>query len=94
LRNYDLTSIDKLFREKYDTKFKIIPWDHERSFSLPRDLNDQLQVKADTLQVYINPYRAIMFQRDEGTLTSRDDELIEVIMKLFTRDRPSPFHFR
>jgi hypothetical protein len=92
--NVDLEQIQQRLKDKYDVEYKKIPWDDERSISLFKDLNDRLIVKADTLRAFLTADSVTIFQREEGNMTEKDQELRKDLLKIYPYDRPTPLHLR
>jgi hypothetical protein len=93
-KNVDLNDVNEKLKSNFEVELKIIPWDDERSLSIFRELNDQLKISADTIKAYATPMHAVIFQPYLGEKTERDEELIQELMKIYPRDRPSPMHLR
>ncbi len=56
-----------------------------------RDLRVEIRVRSDTLQAFISPYKAIMFQDEAAPLSRRDLELEEFVLKKYPHVRDTPF---
>jgi hypothetical protein len=53
----------------------------------------ELKLKADTLNVFMSLTRAVLFQLDRAPFTAKDMELRKRILRLYPRNRPTPFPF-
>ena len=56
-----------------------------------RDFRVEIRVRADTLQAFITPYRAIMFQDEAAPLSRRDLQLEEFVLKRYPHVQDTPF---
>ena len=56
-----------------------------------RDFRVEIRVRADTLQAFITPYKAIMFQDEASPLSRRDLKLEEFVLKKYPHVRDTPF---
>lgn len=63
----------------------------EHELSLFKDERESLKVKADTLIAFLSPSRAVLSQKSPAPLTRKDLRLREKIIRLYNRDRPTPF---
>ncbi len=54
------------------------------------DMRRELKVEADTLRVTLEPFRAILFQREAAPFTARDLALRNTVVELY--DRLGPFN--
>jgi hypothetical protein len=61
--------------------------------SLYSNTRREIMVKADTLNVYISRFRAVLFQKIEAPFTKRDLRLRERILKIYPRITASPLPF-
>lgn len=53
----------------------------------------ELKLKANTLNAFISLTRAVLFQKERAPFTTRDMELRRRILKIYPRNRPTPFPF-
>ena len=53
----------------------------------------EIMVKADTLNVYISRFRAVLFQKKKAQFSNRDLMLRERILKVYPRITASPLPF-
>jgi hypothetical protein len=85
-------SLDKAVEELsgFKTKKMIYP-KGSAELSLLKDVRDEVEVEADTLQAFLSPFRAVLNQREAKPFTARDMELRERVMKMYPSDRPTPF---
>jgi hypothetical protein len=85
-------SLDKAVEELsgFKTK-KIIYPKGSAELSLLKDVRDEVEVEADTLQAFLSPFRAVLNQKEEKPFTARDMELREKVMKMYPRGRSTPF---
>jgi hypothetical protein len=91
-RWWDPVDLDRAVEELSGFKSKKIIQEKEGDdLSLYRDLRDEVEVEADTLQAMLSPFRAVLNQRAEKPFTARDMELRERVMKMYPRGRPTPF---
>lgn len=58
--------------------------------SFKEDMRKELKVEADTLRVTLEPFRAILFQREAAPFTVRDLALRNAVVELY--DRLGPFN--
>jgi hypothetical protein len=65
--------------------------DMEDRIDIFRDLRVEMRVRADTLQAFISPYKAILFQDEVSPLSRRDLELEEFVRKTYPHVRDTPF---
>jgi hypothetical protein len=70
---------------------EIIHEEGGEEVTLYRDLRNEVEVQADTLQALLSPLRVTLNQREERPFTARDMELREKVMRLYPRDRSTPF---
>jgi hypothetical protein len=56
-----------------------------------RDFRVEMRVRADTLQAFITPYKAIMFQDEVAPLSQMDYELERLVLKRYPYVRDTPF---
>jgi hypothetical protein len=56
-----------------------------------RDFRVEIRVKADTLQAFITPYRAIMFQDEAAPLSGMDLDLERLVLRRYPHFRDTPF---
>ena len=91
-RWWDPVDLDKAVEEftRFKTK-KIIQEKGGEDISLYRDLRDEVEVEADTLQALLSPFRAVLNQKEAKSFTVRDMELREKVMKMYPQGRPTPF---
>ena len=91
-RWWDPVNLDKAVEELSGFKVKkIIQEKGGEDISLYRDLRDEVEVEADTLQAFLSPFRAVLNQKEAKPFTARDLELREKVMKMYPRGRPTPF---
>lgn len=91
-KRVDLDEVAGELGEKFSVKLVRIPWD-ERAVSLDQEMNEELRVKADTLNAFLTPFKVVLFQKKAAQFTAIDAELRERMMELYPRDRPTPFPF-
>ena len=53
----------------------------------------KIEVKADTLVVYVAPSRAVLSQKESKPFTKRDMELREIVLSLYPHATPGPLPF-
>jgi hypothetical protein len=70
---------------------KIIKKKNEVDISLYKDLREEVEVEADTLQALLSPLRAVINQKEAKPFTVSDMELRNKVIKMYPRDRPTPF---
>ena len=91
-RWWDPVTLDNLIEEFSGFKTRKIV--HEKvgeELSLYKDQRDEVEVEADALQAFLSPFRAVLNQREAKPFTARDMELREKVMKMYPRDRSTPF---
>jgi len=76
--------------KEFDPQRLNLPKD-EREFSLYKEERESLKVKSDTLVAFLSPNRAVLSQKSPAPLTRKDLRLREIVLRLYNRDRPSPF---
>lgn len=54
---------------------------------------EELRVSADTISARLAPMRAVLYQKDPAPFTARDLDLRSRILKLYPRNRSTPFPF-
>jgi len=88
----DMEEVKNRLNEKYSVEKLDVPTgDMEKAFF--KNFREALLVRADTLRVYLAPQRAFLSQKEPMPFTKRDLELREMVLKLYPRDRESPFSF-
>lgn len=91
-RWWDPVDLDMAVEEFSDFKTKkIIHAKGGQDISLYRDQRDEVEVEADTLQALLSPFRVVLNQKEVKPFTVRDIALREKVMKMYSRDRPTPF---
>jgi hypothetical protein len=70
---------------------KIVMEKGGMDISIYRDLRDEVEVEADTLQALLSPFRVVINQKETKPFTARDMELREKLLKMYPRGRPTPF---
>ena len=73
----------KTSRQKWKTS--------EYEVNLYKDEQDELTVLADTLKAILTPFHVVLSQTAPDPFTSKDLELREKVLKIYTRARPTPF---
>lgn len=63
-------------------KWISIPWD-DRQISLFSGMNEELNIRADTLRAYASPICVVMYQKQYAPFTARDLELGEMQIKQY-----------
>jgi len=63
----------------------------DREITLYGNLRDEVTATADTLAVILNPYRAILFQRESKPFTTRDESLRTRVFEMYDKSTPTPF---
>ena len=89
-KDIDLKEVASVLNGIFHIKPKKMPGD-DREIALYKDYREGLNVKADTLGVYLSPIRAVLYQRESAPFTARDVDLRERIIELYPHDRPTPF---
>jgi len=85
-------SLDKAVEELSGLKTKKMIYPKgSAELSLLKDVRDEVEVEADTLQAFLSPFRAILNQKEAKPFTARDIELREKVMKMYPRGRSTPF---
>jgi hypothetical protein len=59
--------------------------------SLYKEQRDVVTVKADTLSATLGLYRAVLFQKERKSFTTRDTALQAWVLKNFDKSTPTPF---
>jgi hypothetical protein len=84
--------LDKAVEEFSGFKVKkIIQEKGGEDLSIYKDVRDEIEVEADTLQALLSPFRAVLNQKESKPFTVRDMELREKVLKMYPQNRPSPF---
>lgn len=86
----DLERIAEELGERFSVEWSIGPRT-ETEIDLRKAERDVFKVKADTLGVFLDIYKAMLYQREPAPFTARDIELRDRIFELYNRDRPTPF---
>ena len=71
----------------------IKPIGDDKEMVLLRDEREALKVSTDTLNAFISPFRAVLFQRESKPFTKRDMELRRIMFEMFDKSTPTPFPF-
>jgi hypothetical protein len=91
-RWWDTVDLDKVAEEFLGFEMKKIIHEPEgKDLSILRGERGEIEVKADTLQVLLSPFRAVLNQKEAKPFTVRDMELREKIMRIYPRNSPAPF---
>jgi len=87
----DLSEIkEKLIQEGFSVEKHEMPRSDEE-ISLVKDFRDHLHVKSDTIGAILNPFKATLFQKEKAPFTEKDLRLRELILEIYTRNRPTLF---
>jgi len=87
---FDIEKFLKDNSEKFQIE-QIKQYDEPGRIDIFKDLRNELKLKADTIYVFITPYRAIIFQKELSQLTEKDKNLVEYILTKYTHIRDTPF---
>jgi len=63
----------------------------DRELTLYGDQRDEVTATADTLAAVMNPYRAILFQKERRSFTARDVALRAWVFEMYDKTTPTPF---
>lgn len=85
-----MDEVEREMHEAFEVKPITMPREDWEIVVNPFD-RDELQVRADTLAARLAPMRAVLYQRAPAPFTSRDMDLRRRILKLYPRDRSTPF---
>jgi len=85
----DLKALEEEFAE-YVTGWRLPP-ESESKMDFHMYNLTELKLKADTLSAFLSLVRVVLFQREIAPFTARDLELREKILKIYPRNRPTPF---
>ncbi len=72
------------------SEFTVIdrPWPYgEFDLSLYQDEREGLQCKADNLSAFLQPFKAVLYQKTQAPFTRRDLRLREIVMESYPRER-------
>ncbi len=94
-RWWDSLNLDKAIEEFSSFKTKKIIYERGgQDVSLYKDERDEVEVEADTLQALLSSFRALLNQKEAKPFTVKDMELRDKVIKMYPRNRPTPFPFR
>jgi hypothetical protein len=89
-KTYSVTDLVSTLKDRFTvTLMKQIPGQDEM-ISLNRRDTPFMEVKADTLSVYIAPSKAVLFQKEGAPFTERDLELRKILLELYGHATPAP----
>jgi hypothetical protein len=86
----DLERMAEELSEGFSVEWSSGP-ESENEISLRKEERNMLKVRADTLNAYLDVYKAVIFQREPAPFTNRDAMLRERLFEVYTRSRPTPF---
>ncbi|MFP3952019.1 MAG: hypothetical protein ACLFVP_07790 [Candidatus Bathyarchaeia archaeon] len=87
---FDLDEFLERFEDKYDIREKP-DYSQPGRIEIFNEIRGEIRVKADTLHVFMTPYRAILFQKEMKPLTEIDKKLEDYILDKYTHIRDTPF---
>jgi hypothetical protein len=85
--------LEKVFAglgDEFDVKMMSMPGT-KYEMAIHKDDRSELEVKSDTLIALLSSFRAVLSQREPAPFTPRDMELRKRVIKLYPRERPTPF---
>jgi len=86
---FSLDEFIEKFNDKYDIRDKP-DFSQPGRIDILKDVRGEIRVKADTLHVFLTPYRAILFQKKNSPLTNKDEWLADYILKKYTHIKDTP----
>ncbi|MFB0543632.1 MAG: hypothetical protein ACETVR_02510 [Candidatus Bathyarchaeia archaeon] len=91
-RRHTPTGLVERLKEDFDLSLRRLRAEEEAQDISPYvGQRWEILVKADTLAAFLSAWRAVLFQRSRAPFTRRDMELREIVLKLYPRNRPTPF---
>lgn len=86
----DLEKMEEELGGEFSVEWSVGP-EMEHEIDLRKEERTVLKVRADTLNAYLDVYKAVIFQREPAPFTRRDAKLRERLFEVYTRSRPTPF---
>ena len=84
----DLDALTKEMEEDFVVELRPMPTGRV-DLSIYKFEREGLKVSADTLAVFLHPFKAVLFQREPAPFTSRDLNLRNRILELYRKNRSS-----
>jgi hypothetical protein len=89
-KEHSLTELTKELKTRFTIVRPSQPDSDKVKLSLFRKERGAIEVKADTLWVFLSNYVAVLFQKEKVPFTEKDWELKETIFKLYNHSRSTP----
>jgi len=87
-KRVDLDALAKEMEEDFVVELRPMPTGRV-DMSIYKFEREGLKVSADTLAVFLHPFKAVLFQREPAPFTSRDLNLRNRILELYRKNRSS-----
>jgi hypothetical protein len=84
----DLDALAKELAEDFVVELRPMP-SGPVDVSIYKFEREGLKVSADTLAVFLHPFKAVLFQRESAPFTSRDLDLRDRILTLYRKNKSS-----
>jgi hypothetical protein len=86
---FDLEKFLEENKEKYEME-ETPEYTEPGRIDIFKDTRIEIKLRADTLHVFLTPYRAILFQKELFPLTKKDKDLADYILERYTHLRDTP----
>lgn len=91
-KSHNLEELVTKLKERFTLVERASSKMEQSEFNWLLDLYPEIEIRADTLSVFLSANRAVLFQREKASFTRKDMELREAILDSYPKDRPTPFH--